>query len=60
MSIAYRAVFSVRLAEILALDGRLEEARASFERAIEEFERKGNVAALRRARTLLEEFDPAV
>jgi class 3 adenylate cyclase/tetratricopeptide (TPR) repeat protein len=40
------------LAEVLRLSGRTEEARATLEAAIQEFEAKGNVVSAARARAL--------
>ena len=44
------------LAEVLALAGRGDEARAAREDAAERFERKGNLPALERARSVAEEL----
>lgn len=47
----------LRLAEVVALDGRPPEAASLARQAIDEYQRKGNLAALRRTRRLLEEFE---
>jgi predicted ATPase/class 3 adenylate cyclase len=47
------------LAEVLALAGRLEEALAALEEAAQLYERKGNLTALRRARSTAEKLTVA-
>jgi len=48
------------LAEVLLLAGRAEEAAAALERALERYERKGNIVSAQRARARLAELqDPA-
>jgi DNA-binding SARP family transcriptional activator len=42
------------LGEILTLDGRVDDARAAFARALELYEAKGNVVGARRVRSALE------
>jgi class 3 adenylate cyclase/tetratricopeptide (TPR) repeat protein len=47
----------LRRGEVLALAGKREKARASFEEAIRRYEAKGAVAAIPRARRLISELD---
>jgi class 3 adenylate cyclase/tetratricopeptide (TPR) repeat protein len=50
----------LRLAEVLATGRRPPEALETAGRAIEEYERKGNLAALKRAQSLRERFEKEV
>jgi DNA-binding SARP family transcriptional activator len=54
-----RAGVLLDLAEVLRLDGRDAEASALVEEAMEHYERKGNRAAVRKARSLLRDSAPA-
>jgi tetratricopeptide (TPR) repeat protein len=47
------------LAEVLALDGRNEDAAAALEQALERYERKGNVVSTQRTQTRLAELQHA-
>jgi len=46
-------------AEVLRLEGRARESTATAEDAVRLLERKGNVAAIKQARSLLPELDGA-
>ena len=46
----------VDLAEVLALDGRPDEARAALDEAVRLFERKGNIVGARQAAARLDAY----